>query len=109
MILVFAGSIATVLVKMLDVYQINFAGLLGLCGILFAASRKSTKSNVKGQGVSKTASKKASTNPEASQWTFLVVFALVMGADWLQVSTSTPLGSSRDANHLKGSVLVLAL
>lgn len=57
-------------------YQINLAGLLGLCAALAFAQRKPAAGK---------AAKSSSANPEASQWPFLVVYSLVMGADWLQV------------------------
>lgn len=70
---------------MLDVYQLNFAGLLGLCVVLFAASHKPSKPRGKAEKRKASDSQKPSTDPAATQWSFLVVFALVMGADWLQV------------------------
>lgn len=63
----------------MDVYQINLAGLLSLCAALAYAQRKPAHRKAKG-------SNGGTGNPEASQWPFLVVYSLVMGADWLQVS-----------------------
>lgn len=86
---------------MLDVYQLNFAGLLGLCAVLFIAQRKPTEAKPKLE-----ASKKKTTietdadGSEASQWTFLVVFALVMGSDWLQARSSHPQSKSPQRTSL---------
>lgn len=73
----------------MDTYQLNFTGLLGLCAVLFVAQRR--KPAQPKQDVKPAAGKKKDAKPEqkttsneASQWPFLVVFALVMGSDWLQ-------------------------
>lgn len=68
-------------------YQLNLAGLLGLCGVLFVAQRRSSQqetSNEKATESSKQIKDKVVDTTEASQWPFLTVFALVMGSDWLQ-------------------------
>jgi len=57
-------------------YQANLAALLALCAALFAAHYKSPKQNL--------ATKASKASPEASQHSFLLVYALVMAADWLQ-------------------------
>lgn len=72
----------------MDTYQLNFTGLLGLCAALFVAQRRKPaqpKQDAKSTESKKDAKAKQDTNSnEASQWPFLVVFALVMGSDWLQ-------------------------
>ncbi|KAJ4411326.1 hypothetical protein N0V82_009015 [Gnomoniopsis sp. IMI 355080] len=70
-----------------DPYQINLAGLLGLCGVLLVAQRYSSKEtpvDKSTESKKKTIKDKAIESAEASQWPFLTVFALVMGSDWLQ-------------------------
>lgn len=62
----------------MDIYQLNFAGLLGLCAVLFVAQRKPAEQ-------AKPGATKKIDSAEASQWPFLTVFALVMASDWLQV------------------------
>ena len=74
---------------MLDTYQLNFAGLLGLCGALFVASYNPSKPEGKAPKSKTPDGQKSPTNSEATQWSFLVVFALVMGADWLQVGDAS--------------------
>lgn len=71
----------------MDTYQLNFAGLLGLCAVLFIAQRKPAqeKPDEKPSDSKKSPKVKEVDNAEASQWPFLTVFALVMGSDWLQV------------------------
>ncbi|CCF33927.1 major facilitator superfamily transporter [Colletotrichum higginsianum] len=66
---------------MLDIYQLNLAGLLLACGALFASGRQE-KQNVAGKDVKKDAKQKQKR--QGSQWAFYVVYALVMGSDWLQ-------------------------
>lgn len=78
----------------MDTYQLNFTGLLGLCAVLFVAQRR--KPAQPKQDAKTTESKKDSKpkqkidGNEASQWPFLVVFALVMGSDWLQARPHNP-------------------
>lgn len=67
----------------MDTYQLNFAGLLGICAVLFVTQRKPAE-QAKPSGKAKNVD-----SAEASQWPFLTVFALVMGSDWLQVSHET--------------------
>lgn len=55
----------------MDAYQANLAGLLVVCSALFWTQSRPATTN---------------TVSASSPWTFLVVYALVMGADWLQVS-----------------------
>ena len=78
----------------MDTYQLNFTGLLGLCAVLFVAQRRKPaqpKQDAKPAEVKKDSKPKQKTDSnEASQWPFLVVFALVMGSDWLQASLSSP-------------------
>ncbi|OLN85143.1 Molybdate-anion transporter 2 [Colletotrichum chlorophyti] len=70
---------------MLDIYQLNLAGLLLACGVLFS-------SDSTGKDISPVTDEKKDTkqqkqkpkSPQASQWAFYVVYALVMGSDWLQ-------------------------
>lgn len=66
--------------------QLNLAGLLGLCGVLFIAQRQSSQEtpDKKPTETSKKTKDKVLNSTEASQWPFLTVFALVMGSDWLQ-------------------------
>ncbi|KAH8887529.1 DUF791-domain-containing protein [Thozetella sp. PMI_491] len=64
----------------MDTYQINLVGLLGLCAALFLTQRSKTSPTQDGSSKSKQDRPKSS----ASQSAFLVVYALVMGADWLQ-------------------------
>ncbi|KAI8153412.1 Molybdate-anion transporter [Colletotrichum sp. SAR 10_70] len=66
---------------MLDIYQLNLAGLLVACGALFASS--STDKPVKNDEKSAKQQKKEKPQ-QGSQWAFYVVYALVMGSDWLQ-------------------------
>ncbi|KAH8763693.1 hypothetical protein F5883DRAFT_111397 [Diaporthe sp. PMI_573] len=72
----------------MDTYQLNFTGLLGLCAVLFVAQRRKPtqpKQGAKPAEVKKDSKPEQKINGnEASQWPFLVVFALVMGSDWLQ-------------------------
>lgn len=78
----------------MDTYQLNFTGLLGLCAVLFVAQRR--KPAQPKQDAKPTESKRGSKpkqkmdGNEASQWPFLVVFALVMGSDWLQARPHSP-------------------
>lgn len=70
----------------MDTYQLNLAGLLGLCAALFAAQRVINPQE-KSSGKSPPTSKNQDvSSAEASQWPFLVVYTLVMGSDWLQAS-----------------------
>lgn len=71
----------------MDIYQLNFTGLLGLCAVLFIAQRSSSqhKPDSKSSDSKKKPDAKEGDIAEASQWPFLLVFALVMGSDWLQV------------------------
>ncbi|TDZ40309.1 Molybdate-anion transporter [Colletotrichum trifolii] len=68
---------------MAGIYQLNLVGLLLACGLLFAkGSAKDTeiaKPNSKDKA--KQVDKKSAN---VSQWPFYVVYALVMGSDWLQ-------------------------
>lgn len=77
----------------MDKYQLNFAGLLGLCAVLFVAQRKKPaqpKQDAKPAEPKKDPKPKQATDrQDASQWPFLVVFALVMGSDWLQARPPT--------------------
>lgn len=72
----------------MDTYQLNFTGLLGLCTALFVAQRRKPaqpKQDAKKAEAKKDSKPEQNTGSnEASQWPFLVVFALVMGSDWLQ-------------------------
>ncbi|WYZ35551.1 hypothetical protein EsH8_X_000198 [Colletotrichum jinshuiense] len=67
---------------MLDIYQLNLAGLLLACGVLFAQrgqeKDKASKENEKKD------TKQKKKQQQDSQWSFYVVYALVMGSDWLQ-------------------------
>lgn len=78
----------------MDTYQLNFTGLLGLCAALFVAQRRKPaqpKQDAKSTESNKDAKAKQDTDSnEASQWPFLVVFALVMGSDWLQARLTSP-------------------
>lgn len=71
----------------MDTYQLNFAGLLGLCAVLFVAQRKPTQEKAAGkpENLQKNPKVKEISSSEVSQWPFFTVFALVMGSDWLQV------------------------
>ncbi|KAK1524182.1 major facilitator superfamily transporter [Colletotrichum costaricense] len=66
---------------MLDIYQINLAGLLLACGVLFASGGQD-KSDVSKKDEKKSSQQKSKQT--GSQWAFYVVYALVMGSDWLQ-------------------------
>lgn len=72
---------------MLDIYQLNLAGLLAACGALFASSN--TDKPVKKDEKSAKQQKKEKPQ-QGSQWAFYVVYALVMGSDWLQVNQYQP-------------------
>lgn len=77
----------------MDTYQLNFTGLLGLCAALFVAQRKPAqpKQDAKPtESKDNSKSKQKVDGNEASQWPFLVVFALVMGSDWLQARLHNP-------------------
>lgn len=83
----------------MDTYQLNFAGLLGLCAVLFVAQRKpaslakTSTNNTSSKPVQQEkigAAKDVVNSAEASQWPFLTVFALVMGSDWLQARRTHP-------------------
>jgi len=79
----------------MDIYKANLAGLLGLCGALFVAQRQTAPKSATTDGKKTTESKngKKTSGPASKvvdgsdpvQWAFLVVYSLVMGADWLQV------------------------
>lgn len=72
----------------MDTYQLNFAGLLATCAVLFVVQRTSAQEEPQEASSSKKKIKgKEVDAAEASQWPFLAVFALVMGSDWLQVRT----------------------
>lgn len=81
----------------MDTYQLNFAGLLGLCAVLFVAQRKPTE-QAKPSGKVKNVD-----SAEASQWPFLAVFALVMGSDWLQVSHELTHPALTYSTHLQSA------
>ncbi|EFQ33535.1 major facilitator superfamily transporter [Colletotrichum graminicola M1.001] len=66
---------------MLDIYQINLAGLLLACGTLFASGSRD-KQNVAKKDEKKDTKQKP--KKQGSQWAFYVVYALAMGSDWLQ-------------------------
>ncbi|KAK3381513.1 major facilitator superfamily transporter [Podospora didyma] len=77
----------------MNIYTANLAGLLALCGALFAAQgRRTTGGGGDGNDLDTkenkvTRQKKNEiemTKPPPSQRAFLVVYALVMAADWLQ-------------------------
>jgi MFS transporter, MFS domain-containing protein family, molybdate-anion transporter len=69
----------------LDTYQLNLASLLLICGTLFAA-QGSTETSVKSKVDAEKEGKRQYVRAyQGSQWAFYVVYALVMGADWLQV------------------------
>lgn len=80
----------------MDTYQLNFAGLLGLCAVLFIAQRSSSqdRADKKPSDPKKKVDIKEGDGADASQWPFLTVFALVMASDWLQVCLR-PLESRR--------------
>lgn len=86
----------------MDTYQLNFTGLLGLCAALFFAQRRKPaqpKQDAKTAEAKKGSKPKQQTaSNEASQWPFLVVFALVMGSDWLQASIPSPARPQSDCN-----------
>ena len=68
---------------MLDTYQINLAGLLLACGVLLAV--RSTPSSSEKEDVKP---KAPTSKGQTSQWAFFIVYALVMGSDWLQARPS---------------------
>lgn len=73
----------------MDIYTINLAGLLAACAGLFALGQKRSTATGGGKTTPLTAKasseKESSSGSQPSQWHFLVVYALVMGAYWLQV------------------------
>lgn len=71
----------------MDTYQLNFAGLLATCAVLFVVQRRAAQEEPATSSPKKTVKAKEVDLAEASQWPFLTVFALVMGSDWLQVGT----------------------
>jgi len=89
----------------MDMYKANLGGLLAVCGALFAAQRlaapkSATSESKEGKGKKATpSSQKAADNPEAVQWAFLVVYSLVMGADWLQVREPSSKRDSASLDH----------
>ncbi|KAK3316247.1 major facilitator superfamily transporter [Apodospora peruviana] len=67
---------------MVDIYTLNLGGLLALCGALFVAQ---SRSNASKKDNTKTKKKPQVKNESSkSQLPFLLIYALVMGADWLQ-------------------------
>lgn len=69
---------------MLDIYQLNLAGLLLACGVLFVSGAEDKK--VAKEDMKKGSKQQQTQKPQqGSQWAFYVVYALVMGSDWLQV------------------------
>ncbi|PSR99097.1 hypothetical protein BD289DRAFT_458671 [Coniella lustricola] len=72
----------------MDTYQSNLVGLLGLSAVLFVAQRtlQDSSPSKKSPGTQSKAQidKKPTVAAEASQWSFLTVYALAMGSDWLQ-------------------------
>ncbi|KAF9876055.1 major facilitator superfamily transporter [Colletotrichum karsti] len=66
---------------MLDIYQLNLAGLLLACGVLFASGTEQKQVAKKDE---KKKDSKQQQKQKGSQWAFYVVYALVMGSDWLQ-------------------------
>ncbi|KAK3333403.1 major facilitator superfamily transporter [Cercophora scortea] len=80
----------------MDIYTINLTGLLVLCGALFIAQHrgvprggevedKKGKDQKNDADLIKSKSKvKNKKKKKADKWPFLTVYALVMGADWLQ-------------------------
>lgn len=68
----------------LDSYQKNLAGLLLVCGTLLATGPEITKPRPVAQDEK---SRQYAASPQASQWAFYTVYALVMASDWLQVRT----------------------
>ncbi|OHF00260.1 major facilitator superfamily transporter [Colletotrichum orchidophilum] len=66
---------------MLDIYQVNLGGLLLACGFLFASGSQDKSNASKGDEKKNSQQKPKQTG---SQWAFYVVYALVMGSDWLQ-------------------------
>ena len=70
---------------MFDTYQLNLTGLLGLCAALFLAQQNRTKTRAgKPDAPAQSRSGGGGRGGDASQTAFLVVYGLVMGADWLQ-------------------------
>ncbi|KAF6807222.1 major facilitator superfamily transporter [Colletotrichum sojae] len=69
---------------MLDIYQLNLAGLLLGCGILFASNSQAKDETVERSEKKDIKRQENHGNQEATQWAFYVVYALVMGSDWLQ-------------------------
>jgi MFS transporter, MFS domain-containing protein family, molybdate-anion transporter len=73
---------------MLDTYQLNLAGLLCVCSLLFASQTKDGEKNsstAKADAKDGAKTRQYERRYQGSQWAFYVVYALVMGADWLQV------------------------
>jgi MFS transporter, MFS domain-containing protein family, molybdate-anion transporter len=70
---------------MLDTYQLNLAGLLLVCGTLLAARSSQSGDGEVVVDEKKDGKKQYVSAYRGSQWAFFVVYALVMGADWLQV------------------------
>ncbi|WQF86150.1 hypothetical protein CDEST_11164 [Colletotrichum destructivum] len=83
---------------MLDIYQLNLAGLLLACGALFASGRQE-KQKLARKDVKKDAKQKQKQKRQGSQWAFYVVYALVMGSDWLQVALLTPQQAVSQRSH----------
>lgn len=100
----------------------NLAGLLALCAALFVAQRNSSTSaeskpeekDEKSKAAAAAATSQAREAAKASQRAFLIVYALVMGADWLQVKVQH--STAHDTHpflthyiHKKGPLPLLAL
>ncbi|KAK0709672.1 hypothetical protein B0T26DRAFT_874691 [Lasiosphaeria miniovina] len=79
----------------MEIYTLNLAGLLVLCGALFAAQQRQQQHRAKSRSESADNSsssnnlnkKTKTTTPETpphSRRSFLAIYALVMAADWLQ-------------------------
>jgi hypothetical protein len=65
----------------MDAYQINLGGLLALCVTIYSIQKLMADAEAKDNKKNE----KIVVSKDASQTAFLIVYSLVMGADWLQV------------------------
>lgn len=82
---------------MLSTYQANLAGLLLACGALFATQSAPEEKRAKTEEGDEKVKRQYARTYQGTQWHFYVVYTLVMGADWLQVSPLTITAKSPQA------------
>ena len=73
----------------LDTYQLNLAGLVLACAVILAVTAQ------RQAGTKSETSRDSPQQNHASQKAFFIVYALIMGSDWLQVEKTV----SRAQHH----------